>query len=343
MNNWFPVFFEVLKPIPDPQPAVAFVPTLPTEAATVLRVSDDFSIPLADYESDGERDAILGASGSGKSYLAGVLCEETLETGGVLVIIDPEGETHTLAECPRYKGRVVIVGGDYAMYPLEQKLIESQVVAAVNGVSTIFDLSHYVHDHAKQRWFTMIVNSLFDAQQRMGDNCYNLRLVVEECHIFIPQNMAELWRPKGKSLNTQDTPLEEMVEDGSSLVAAAKIAKRGRKRVLNVAWITQRPASMHKDMLGQCNRVWGGHLEMKLDYKAVAPFLSGDITFEQVKALKSGNFYFNGIPIKVRKRYAKHGGETKKGRRTMKAISKAEYDALMKKIDQGKTEITESE
>jgi hypothetical protein len=34
----------------------------------------------------------------GKSYLTGVLMEETLENGGMLCIIDPEGEhfTHAL-------------------------------------------------------------------------------------------------------------------------------------------------------------------------------------------------------------------------------------------------------
>jgi DNA helicase HerA-like ATPase len=42
--------------------------------------------------------AILGTTGSGKSYAAGVLCEELYEKGLPVIIIDPHGEYRTLSE-----------------------------------------------------------------------------------------------------------------------------------------------------------------------------------------------------------------------------------------------------
>lgn len=42
--------------------------------------------------------AILGATGSGKSYTCGVLCEELLDLGIPIVVIDPHGEYESLSE-----------------------------------------------------------------------------------------------------------------------------------------------------------------------------------------------------------------------------------------------------
>ena len=42
--------------------------------------------------------AILGATGSGKSYTNGVLCEELLDLGVPIVVIDPHGEYESLSE-----------------------------------------------------------------------------------------------------------------------------------------------------------------------------------------------------------------------------------------------------
>ncbi|MEM0023792.1 MAG: ATP-binding protein [Thermofilaceae archaeon] len=47
--------------------------------------------------------AVLGATGSGKSYTCGVLAEEVLELGLPLVVLDPHGEYATLSE--RYRVR----------------------------------------------------------------------------------------------------------------------------------------------------------------------------------------------------------------------------------------------
>ncbi|MEM2914606.1 MAG: ATP-binding protein, partial [Candidatus Bathyarchaeia archaeon] len=42
--------------------------------------------------------AILGATGSGKSYTCGVLCEELLDLNVPVVVIDPHGEYQSLSD-----------------------------------------------------------------------------------------------------------------------------------------------------------------------------------------------------------------------------------------------------
>jgi hypothetical protein len=44
------------------------------------------------------RTCVIGASGSGKSYLVAVLCEELCRAGIPFLVIDTEGEYHTLKE-----------------------------------------------------------------------------------------------------------------------------------------------------------------------------------------------------------------------------------------------------
>ena len=44
------------------------------------------------------RTAVMGMSGSGKSYLIGVLCEELCKADLPFIIIDPEGEYKSLKE-----------------------------------------------------------------------------------------------------------------------------------------------------------------------------------------------------------------------------------------------------
>jgi Helicase HerA, central domain len=69
------------------------------------QVGENFWLDPADYERSGHRDVILASSGMGKSYLAAVLMEAMLDKGEMLIIIDPEGENHTLAE--HYPVRIV--------------------------------------------------------------------------------------------------------------------------------------------------------------------------------------------------------------------------------------------
>ena len=286
-----------------------------------LQVSKTFSVPLEDYAQTGERDAILASSGMGKSYLTGVLMEETLENGSLLCVIDPEGEHFTLAE--RYP--MLIVGGEQSNVPFDPDALEVYIEAMLgSGISGIFDLSEFV-DVEQQGYYAMIADALFTAEQRYRRK---IRLVVEEAQIYAPQSGSTATTVKAKG------------QGGSKLdplVASQRIAKRGRKRALDSLWATQRPASISKDILSQCNRFWFGGITSELDYKAIRPFLTeAGISFNDVKSLQPGEFYCYSkgktTKIKVRKRYCKHAGATPEAGVLFQAATDKTLDTTLNKL-----------
>jgi DNA helicase HerA-like ATPase len=380
MKFWLPIipFFKEpempprAKPAPAPQPALV-VPEPPKPKKT-MRIGTDFEIDPADLAQDGERDAILASSGKGKSsYLAGVLMEETLEKGGLLCIIDPQGETYTLA----WKYPVIVVGGnkeyliaaherdkelsdaerqlaiqkaneripfrfrqsDFQPRPGDKKeekeakqlalneamdTVKEQVGLIVetmlgSGASIIFDLSEH---GAKDRElvFSLIAEALFEKQQH---HKRKIRLVIEEAQLFGPEN-------------------------GSSLSGrwCEEIAKMGRKMGIDSVWGTQRPASLDKDILSQCNRFWFGGFSVKQDFDAIKTFLNeAGISQEDIKTLEKGEFYCyaNGQVsfLKVRKRFCKHAGKTPAFDDTQKVADKKEIAGLIAKLstqNEGKEE-----
>ncbi|MGE0201930.1 MAG: DUF87 domain-containing protein [Candidatus Melainabacteria bacterium] len=259
-----------------------------------LHVGKNFKIPAELYATTGERDAILASSGMGKSYLTGVLIEQTLEIGSLICVIDPEGEHFTLAE--RYP--MLIIGGEHANLPLEEDAIDLYIEAMLeHRMSAVFDLSDFL-DEEQQHLYGVIAEHLFNLEQKFRTK---IRLVVEEAQIYAPQRMG---MSPSRSKKKKD-PVQ----------ASQKIAKRGRKRAIDSLWATQRPASLNKDILSQCNRFWFGGITSEQDYKAIRPFLNeAGISFAAIKSLKPGQFFYYGKGdtrlIQVRKRMCKHAGAT---------------------------------
>lgn len=280
-----------------------------------LQVSNFFSVPLDPYIATGERDAVIASSGMGKSYLTGVLAEETLENGGLLCIIDPEGEYYTMAEY--YP--IIVVGGDREMVPLDEENIDLYIQTMLEtNLSLVFDLSDYV-DSQQQELYSLIAESLFlhETEYRR-----KVRLIVEEAQIYAPQRMP-MSKPKGKAIDP--------------VLASQKLAKRGRKRAIDSLWATQRPASLNKDILSQCNRFWFGGITAEQDYKAIRPFLNeAGIEFHQLKALQPGEFYFYSKgetkKIKVRKRLCKHGGATPEDQPNIRPVTNVGLEKALESL-----------
>ncbi len=284
-----------------------------------LQVAKNFSISLDAFATTGERDAILASSGMGKSYLTGVLLEETLENNQMVCVIDPEGEHFTLAA--RYP--MLIIGGEHGSLPLDEEAIDLYIEAMLqNRLSAVFDLSDYL-DEEQQHLYGLIVDCLFQAEQKYRTK---IRLVVEEAQIYAPQRMAGSSMPKKGKKRSID-PVQ----------ASQKIAKRGRKRAIDSLWATQRPASLSKDILSQCNRFWFGGIQSEQDYKAIKPFLNeAGISFAAIKSLKPGEFYYYAKGethiLKVRKRHCQHAGATPEAGQNFHAIADGEMEAAMKAL-----------
>jgi hypothetical protein len=272
---------------------------------------------LADFASTGERDAILASSGMGKSYLTGVLLEETLENQILVCIIDPEGEHFTLAE--RYP--CLIIGGDHAHVPFDPAGVDLYIEAMLStGLSTIFDLSEFI-DQEQQDHYALIGDALFRLEQKYRRK---IRLVVEEAQIYAPQSGSGGTKKKGNA-------------GVDAITVSQRIAKRGRKRALDSLWATQRPASLSKDILSQCNRFWFGGITSELDYKAIKPFLTeAGISFQDIKSLQPGEFFYYAkgktTRIKVRKRLCKHAGATPDAGVTFTPATDKSLDSVMQRL-----------
>jgi len=295
-----------------------------------------FYLDSRQWAEDGDRDVILASSGFGKSYLAGVISEEVIESGGLLFIIDPEGENHTLASYYNKKAladenapTVWIVGGDHKTVHLDldeasQADIDEIVEAVLLlGVSTIWDLSGRTQKN-QQELFTMIAGSLFSAQDN-EEFRRPVKFIVEEARVFAPQKITGLPKVNGETC----------------LTVFENIATRGRKRGINMLLATQRCASVNKDIISQANRWWFGGVKSTQDCDALMPYLEqAEVSIEEsdIKALQAGEFFYCGkgqpIKIKTRTRKSKHGGKTPSVQSAnVKRASRADAEAALKKLN----------
>lgn len=333
----FPVFeFFRTEQQPQPRPLpkgkkkkVASAPVPIMEIGQCSKTGRRFEIDTNDYMSAGERDAILASSGMGKSYLMGVILEEILDKSQqVVFIIDPEGEWFTLEESfNNYRRAMKVIGkkgfnqfpalrfaADAEKEQIDEAIdrFERQVSPMVRfmikeGISAVFDLSAFGKREQLEA-FSVIAEAVFRGESNLSDDddgghpeCRKVRFVVDEAHVFAPQKTdAEVKKAQSKSLSIATT-----------------IAKRGRKRNLHLMMATQRPQSLNKDVSTQANRYWLGGVQSELDYNAnKSVYAEAGLSFEMVRAFKSGDFCFFGngkrVVFRSRKRRTKHGGASKK-------------------------------
>ncbi len=192
---------------------------------TTLAISDDLALPL---EAVTETFSILAKRGSGKSYTASVLMEELIEAGQPVVVIDPVGVWWGLRSSADGEGPglpVVIFGGDHADLPLPEGGGETIAdVVMDERVPAVLDLSHL--SKTKGREFVRAFMERLYFRNREP-----LHLIVDEADLFAPQRGGA---------------------DTARLVGAFEdIVRRGRARGIGCTSITQRPASLHKDILTQ--------------------------------------------------------------------------------------------
>ncbi len=200
-----------------------------------------------------ERLAIVGTSGSGKTYAAKGLIERVMAGGGRVCIVDPLGVWWGLGKgadgaAPPFP--VAVFGGTHADVPLDPgmgaalgRLVGTQPMACV------VDVSDFGSAAARRFFMTAFTEALYAA------NTEPLHLVLDE---------ADLWAPQ----RTQP--------DGLDLLGRVEeIVRRGRVRGF-VPWlITQRPAVLHKDVLSQADILLSMKLTSSQDRAAVGRWIEG--------------------------------------------------------------------
>lgn len=116
---------------------------------------------------------VAGDPKSGKSWVAGLLCEQLILYGYSLCILDPEGDYTSLEALPG----VTVFGGTDPL-PRPRDLVKS---LRHSDESVVIDLSHSAHDE-KIDYIRNVLPALAELRRRTG---LPHRIVVDEAHYFL--------------------------------------------------------------------------------------------------------------------------------------------------------------
>jgi len=253
-------------------------------SSSIVLDTDDVRV-----KNQGLRIAVIGESGSGKSWTIAVVAEQAIQQGLQVVFIDPHGEYWTFAE----KFDVTIVGGEKGDLILAEECMPVYGEVFKQGKSIDFNLREFMDDEiAYSRIVEKILRTLWKTLVNDPRACL---VVFEEAQMVCPQ---------------------ERSSDVMRRVGLVKsIVTGGRKFGGSFILGSQRPAELHKTPLSQCwIRLFGKTTE-RLDREAVEDYLK-PFKSDALKKLRTGQFYVYGWfeqPLLVdvtSQRLTRHGGDT---------------------------------
>jgi uncharacterized protein len=200
-----------------------------------------------------ERLAIVGTSGSGKTYAAKGLVEQLLEASARVCVVDPLGMWWGLragadGATPGYP--VVVFGGRHADVALDESMGAALGrLVGTRPLACVVDLSELGSAAARRRFMAAFAEALYETNREP------LHLVLDE---------ADLWAPQ--------RPLPEA---NALLGRIEEIMRRGRVRGFIPWLITQRPAIIHKGVLSQADILVAMKLTSSQDRDAVGGWIEG--------------------------------------------------------------------
>lgn len=235
------------------------------------RFKNPFFLPYSALES---HIAILGKTGSGKTFTAKGIAERLMTEKRRVCVVDPTGAWWGIKSMRDGKSAgfpVVIFGGDHADFPIGSNhgAAIAEIVATSEICSILDTSSMTVSD--RTRFFTDFAETL------LRKNRERLHLIIDEAHNFAPQ---------GKVPDPQA---------GKMLHAANSLLSMGRSRGLCIMLITQRPQKLHKDSLTQAETLIAMRLVAPHDRRAVEDWISeysdkktGAEVIQSLGSLKTG-------------------------------------------------------
>jgi len=171
---------------------------------------------------------IVGETNSGKSWLAGLLCERLILHGYSLCVIDPEGDYRTLDALPG----VTVLGGEEPP-PSPRALLHA---LRYPDRSVVIDLSSLEHQ-AKFEYIRSVLPALNVMRRRTGTPH---RIVIDEGHYFEAEWLklvAQMVDPETNSLLVLYDDAQSINRSKSRLrfsFAEVGIQARGRTTVLKL-------------------------------------------------------------------------------------------------------------
>jgi hypothetical protein len=199
------------------------------------------------------------------------------------LVIDPEGEYHTLREKFDYV-LAAPSGGDTVAHPRTAAMLAERLLQL--GVSAILDVYELNPDQRVlfvQRFLNAIVNA-------PRESWHPALIVLDEAHVYAPEG-----------------------RENESAAAVKALASRGRKRGFCLVPATQRLAKLSKDVAAECNNKLIGRCTLDVDIKRAAEEL-GFTTNEQkqgLRQLEPGQFYAYGPAFDVKAPVLVHVGPVK--------------------------------
>lgn len=215
-----------------------------------------------------DRLGIVGTSGSGKTYAAGVLIETIMSKKHRVVIIDPLGVWWGLRL--RADGATpstfnpVIFGGQHGDLPLTEHAgqIIGETVATASQ-SCIVDLSQLGTKAAERRFMLAFLTALYKGTENSP-----VHLIFDEADMWAPQVLLEKDGDSARLLGMMET-----------------VIRRGRVKGF-VPWlITQRPAVLSKNVLSQIDGIIAMKLTSSQDRDAIGLWVEGQADRKQWREL----------------------------------------------------------
>ena len=225
------------------------------------RIADNFTLPP---EAVTETFAVLARRGSGKTYTSAVLTEEFAEAGAIFAVIDPVGVWWGLRFAADGKGPgypVLILGGEHGDLPLTKDMGEAVAELLVSQrIPMVLDLS-LMRKTDQRSFMTVFAETLYFRNREA------LHLIIDEADLYAPQRtFAGMERLLGA------------IED---------LVRRGRARGIGITLISQRPASLNKDVLTQAEVLIALRMSSQWDRDAIDSWVQAHGTDQERQELMS--------------------------------------------------------
>lgn len=285
-----------------------------------LHLSGELKLPI---DAVTQRISILGRTGTGKSYTAGVLVEEVLKARQQVVVLDPKGDWYGLRSSANGKSAglpITLMGGEHGDVPLEPTAGALVADVIINeGISVVLDLSLFESKADEVRFATAFLDRLYRKNRKP------LLFVCDEADVFAPQYPEQ---NEKTMLNRMET-----------------ICRRGRSKGIGVVLVSQRSASIHKGCLSQTELMVAHQTTAPQDKKALESWVvaHGDETqhavfMKTVPTLKKGHAIvwspswlniFLGTQIRIKETYdSSQTPVVGVRRRAPKVLAKVDLDRL---------------
>lgn len=237
-----------------------------------------------------ESNAILGKKGSGKSTAGLDLFEEIYAVGVPVVSIDPKGDHWGIRSgadgTPDGGLPIPVFGGLHGDLPLESESGE-YIADLLRGknLSAVLDVSEFSASE-RRKFLTAFIGRLYRRPEREP-----MHLLIEEAHEVIPQRV-----------DAGDAPMVGAFE---------RVVKLGRFKGIGVTMLSQRSASLNKNVLTQVDNLFMLRTVSPQDRAAVRAWIEthseSSAIIDSLPSLATGECWLwqpeRGEPVKFRFRH----------------------------------------